>query len=484
MTSNEQISNFVYGKVPPQAIPLEEAVIGAILIDKDAFEVIADILPPDAFYLDSHKVIFKAVKTLFLKHQPVDVLTVVEQLKVMGSLDAIGGAYYLVDLSNKVSSSANIEYHARLISQKYIQRELIRVSNKAVEAAYEDVEDVFELVDQTSNNLKQLESPFSVQNTKSGDTLAQEELARFNAIKNGGTPLFAETGLTDFDRFRLLQPTMSVVIAARPGMGKTSLVLCIASHIAIKSKKPVAIFSLEMSSEQLIVRLISVLSGIKLEKLKDFNLDENELKLYYQALDDITDSKLIIDDTPAISVDALDRNVRAIKKKYPDLDGIIIDYMQLMDGGDHKGNRENEVGAISRGIKAIAKRHRIWTLPLSQLSRAVETRGGSKRPMLSDLRDSGSVEQDADAVAFIYRPEYYGILEDENGVSTKGLAEIIIAKNRHGATDTAKLTFHAELTNFTNWESSLSFPVGNVNAVPPLSRVVVEEKVWEVDLPF
>lgn len=483
----QDLSTFVYGKVPPQAIPLEEAVLGAVLIDKDAVEVIADILPPEAFYLDAHQAIFKAVKALFLKQQPVDLLTVTEQLKVMGNLEAVGGPYALVELTNKVASSANIEYHARLISQKFIQRELIRVGHWSADAAYQDVEDVFDLVDQASVMLKQLESPFSVQNSKSGDDLAQDELARFDAIKAGGAvALYTETGLAALDKLKLLRPGRSIVLAARPGMGKTSLVLCIAEFIGVKSKKPVAIFSLEMSSEELTVRLISVLTGIPTQRFDNFSdFTEAELKLYYQALSDITDSKLIIDDTPAISVEDLDRNVRAIKRKHPDLEGVIIDYLQLMKGGrEHKGNRENEVGEISRGVKAIAKRHKIWTLPLSQLSRAVEVRGGSKRPMLSDLRDSGAVEQDADAVAFIYRPEYYGIVEDEQGVSTKGLAEIIIAKNRHGATDTVNLTFHPELTSFTDWESSNSFPVGNLAAAVPL---VVVKKVWEDkddDLPF
>lgn len=481
----EDLSTFVYGKVPPQAIPLEEAVLGAVLIDKDAVEVIADILPPEAFYLDAHKLIFQAVKNLFLKQQPVDLLTVTEQLKVMGKLKEIGGAYYLVEMTNKVASSANIEYHARLISQKYIQRELIRVGNQAINAAYQDVEDVFELVDQASNSLKQLESPFTAQNSKSGDTLAQDELARFDAIKIGGVAtLFTETGLAGLDKYRILRPTRNVVLAARPGMGKTALVLCIASYISVKSKKPVAIFSLEMSSEELIVRLISELTGIPSDRLDDFeNISEEELKLYYQALSDITDSGLIIDDTPAISIEDLDRRVRALKKKHPDLDGVIIDYLQLMSGSkSNKGNREGEIGEISRGIKAVAKRYKIWTLPLSQLSRAVEIRGGVKRPQLSDLRDSGSVEQDADMVAFIYRPEYYDIVEDEDGRSTNGLAEIIIAKNRHGPTGTVKLLFTKELTRFSNWEQSNSFP----SSTPASLAKIEVRKVWEEDgdLPF
>ena len=481
----EDLSTFVYGKVPPQAIPLEEAVLGAVLIDKDAVEVIADILPPEAFYLDAHKLIFQAVKNLFLKQQPVDLLTVTEQLKVMGKLEEIGGPYHLVELTNKVASSANIEFHARLISQKYIQRELIRVGNEAINAAYQDVEDVFELVDQASNSLKQLESPFTAQNSKSGDALAQDELARFDAIKIGGSVvLHTETGLIDLDKLKLLRPGRSVVLAARPAMGKTSLVLCIASYIAVKSKKPVVVFSLEMSSEELTLRLISVLTGIPTQRFDSFDdFTEGELKLYYQALSDITDSKLIIDDTPAISVDDLDRNVRAIKKKHPNLEGIIIDYLQLMKGNkEHRGNRETEVGEISRGVKAIAKRHKIWTLPLSQLSRAVEVRGGSKRPQLSDLRDSGAVEQDADAVVFIYRPEYYGIIEDEDGRSVKGLAEIIVSKNRHGAQDTVKLQFTPELTLFSNWEQSNSFP----SSTPASLAKIEVRKVWEEDgdVPF
>lgn len=447
------LSNFVFGKVPPQATALEEAVLGALMLDKDAITVVIETLQPPSFYSEGHQHIFEAMVKLFEKSQPIDLLTVTEQLRTMGKLEKAGGPYYLVELTNRVASAANLEYHARIVAQKYIQRELIGVSTKIIKDAFEDTTDVFDLLDNAEQSLfsiteQNLSRSYVSMGSVLGDVLKEVETASKQGEGLTGIP----TGFTDLDRLTSgWQPSDMVIVAARPGMGKTSFTLALAKNAA-DFGHGVAIFSLEMSAVQLVKRLISLETDLPGEKLKKGNLEQYEWQQLNSAVEKLGDTPIFIDDTPGINVFELRAKCRRLKMQH-DIKMIVIDYLQLMSGGgssSKNGNREQEISAISRALKGLAKELHVPVIALSQLSRAVETRGGTKRPQLSDLRESGAIEQDADMVTFIYRPEYYQILEDEEGNSLKGVAEYIVAKHRNGALDTVKLRFVPETAKFTN----------------------------------
>lgn len=449
-----EIPSHLYGKVQPQALPLEEAILGAIMLDKDALPVVLDIINSESFYSDGHQEIYKAMLRLFEKTQPVDLLTVTEELKKAGVLDKVGGPYYLVELTNRVASAANIEYHARIVSQKHIQRELIRVSTKVIKDAFEDTTDVFSLLDEAEQGLfnitqQNLSRSYESMGTLTSRALKQlEDLSKKDSAGLTGVP----TGFTDLDRLTSgWQPSDLIIIAARPGMGKTSFTLALARNAAVDFNKGVALFSLEMSNIQLVQRLISMEAEISGSKLRSGQLEDYEWQQLQSAIEKMSEVPIYIDDTPGINIFELRAKCRRMKMQH-DIQMIVIDYLQLMSGGPEsgKGNREQEISGISRSLKALAKELSVPVIALSQLSRAVETRGGNKRPMLSDLRESGAIEQDADIVSFIYRPEYYSILEDEEGNSLKGIGEIIIAKHRNGALDTVKLKFTDRFAKFTN----------------------------------
>jgi|APTNR8051073442_1049403.scaffolds.fasta_scaffold01793_10 replicative DNA helicase len=450
---NEDLSSYAFGKVPPQSVPLEEAVLGAIMLDKEALPQVLDILQPESFYLDAHQLIYRAMQSLFERSKPIDLLTVMEQLKLQGELDAIGGAVYLAELTNKVASAANIEYHARILSQKHIQRELIRVSTKTIKDAFEDTTDVFELLDESEQSLFSIAQKNMGRRIDSMSTLASQVLKQLEELKDNKEGLTGvPTGFTEFDRLTSgLQRSDLFIVAARPGMGKTAWTLSLARNTAVTFKKAVAIFSLEMSSLQLAQRVISIDAEIQGQKMRNGRLEPHEMVQLVAAVERVADAPIFIDDTPGINIFELRAKCRRLKLQH-DIQLVIIDYLQLMSGGsdNQKGNREQEVSAISRALKGMAKELQVPVIALSQLSRAVEVRGGNKRPQLSDLRESGSIEQDADMVAFIYRPEYYQILEDEEGQSTKGVAEFIVAKNRHGAIKTVRLRFTDEFARFSD----------------------------------
>ncbi len=449
-TTNE-LSSYVFGKVQPQALPLEEAVLGAIMLDKDALTVVLDILQPDSFYSEAHQAIYKAMLRLFEKSQPVDLLTVTESLKKAGDIDKIGGPFYLVDLTNKVASAANIEYHARIISQKHIQRELIRSSTSIIKDAYEDTTDVFELLDKAETELFSITQNNLSRGFESMGALAsrlEKQLEELAKKKDGLTGV--PSGFTDLDRLTSgWQPSDLIIMAARPGMGKTSLTLAIARNAALEFGKPVAFFSLEMSNLQLVQRLVSLEAEIEGSKMRTGQLEDYEWQQLQSAIEKMSEAPIYIDDTPGLNIFELRAKCRRLKMQHG-IEMVIIDYLQLMSGGgdNNRGNREQEISAISRALKGLAKELQVPVIALSQLSRAVETRGGTKRPQLSDLRESGAIEQDADIVSFIYRPEYYSILEDEEGQSLKGLAEVIVAKHRNGALDTVKLKFVDKYAKF------------------------------------
>lgn len=452
----DELSNYVFGKVQPQAPLLEEAVLGALMLDKDALTVVLDILRADSFYKDAHQAIYRAMLRLFEKSQPIDLLTVMEELKKSGDLEMAGGPSYLADLTNKVASAANIEYHSRIIAQKYIQRELIKVSTKIIKDAYEDSTDVFDLLDDAEQGLFAIAQQNMSRGYQSMGALSTQLLKQLEELKERDDGLTGiPSGFTDLDRLTSgWQRSDLIILAARPGMGKTAFALSLAKNAAVEFKKPVAIFSLEMSNLQLATRIISMQAEISGEKLRSGQLEAYEVQQLQSAIEAISDAQIFIDDTPGINIFELRAKCRRMKMQH-DIQMIIIDYLQLMSAGkdNNKGNREQEISSISRALKGLAKELSVPVISLSQLSRAVETRGGSKRPQLSDLRESGAIEQDADIVSFIYRPEYYQILEDEEGQSLKNVAEIIIAKHRNGALDTVKLNFTAEFARFSDLEN-------------------------------
>ncbi len=446
-----------HGRVPPQASDLEEAVLGAMMLEQDALTNIIDILKPGVFYNESHQKIFSVISFLFQESKPVDILTVTSELQKRGELELVGGAYYISQLTNRIASAANSEYHARIIIEKYIQRELIRISSDIIKESYEDSQDVFDILDKAEKELfnvseTNLRRSFSDMHSLIRDSIKQIEGAKDKDGHITGVP----TGFSDLDRVTAgWQPADLVVLAARPGMGKTAFVLSLARNVAVQFQRPTAIFSLEMTGIQLVTRLIASETEIPAEKLKRGQLTEGEWKQLNERISELTNAPLYIDDTPALTIFELRAKCRRLKAQH-DIQLVVIDYLQLMSGtADNKGNREQEISNISRSLKSLGKELNVPIIALSQLSRAVETRGGNKRPILSDLRESGAIEQDADMVLFIYRPEYYQIMDDGDGNSTERMAELIIAKHRNGALDTVKLSFIKEFAKFTDYE-----PVG------------------------
>jgi replicative DNA helicase len=453
---NQQI--FEIGKLPPQAVDLEEAVLGAMMLEKDALTNVIDILQPKSFYKESNGRIFGAIQILFNNSEPVDILTVTNQLKKTGELDIVGGAYYITSLTNRVASAANAEFHARIISQKYIQRELIRISTETIRNAYEDTTDVFDLLDAAESSLysvveTNIRKNYDKMSSLIGQAIKQIEVARNQ--KTGVTGV--ESGFTELDRYTSgWQNSDLIIIAARPAMGKTALVLSLGRNAAVDFGKPIAVFSLEMSSIQLVSRLIASESELSTEKLRKGQLEDHEFEQLNAKIGKLAEAPIFIDDTPALSIFELRAKARRLHQQHG-IRMIIVDYLQLMTaGGDNRGNREQEISSISRSLKSIAKELNIPVIALSQLSRAVETRGGDKKPQLSDLRESGAIEQDADMVLFIHRPEYYGLEADEAGNSTQGKAEIIIAKHRNGKVGSVTLKFIDRLAKFTDDENYAS----------------------------
>jgi replicative DNA helicase len=457
------------GKVQPQAIPVEEVVLGALLIDKDALAIVMDYLRPESFYLPAHQLIYESMLELFEKTLPVDIHTVYEQLKKSGDIDKLESPHYLVELTNKVASSANVEYHARIIVQKHIQRELIRVSTEIINKSFDETKDVFDLLDEaevglfdiTQKNLNRSYQPLK-------DLVVEARKQMEKVAEDTEGPLGVASGFTALDRVTSgWQNSDLVIVAARPGMGKTSFTLALAKNAAMDYNHPVAIFSLEMSDIQLTNRLLSMDSGISSRKIKEANkLKDSDWDKLNHSIQRLSEADIFIDDTPQINIFELRAKCRRLKMQQ-DVQLIIIDYLQLMSGGsDNKsGNREQEISRISRALKAMAKELDVPVIALSQLSRQVENRP-DKRPILSDLRESGAIEQDADMVVFIYRADYYG--QAEPGEEEK--SEIDIAKHRNGATATVPLRFVKEYTRFEDWEdefegfdpSSLDGPGSNM----------------------
>lgn len=464
--SNSHLSN-LYGdalsmaKIPPKAVELEEAILGAIMIEKQALDSVVDILKPESFYVDAHQRIYRAIQFLYSNTKPVDVLTVAEQLRLNADLEMIGGAYYLAELTNKVATGANAEYHSRIVSEKYIQRELIRISTDIINDSYDDTTDVFDLLDKAEKNL------FAIAEEnlrRSGDEISssidQEIKALQKRLETKGQLTGVGSGFTNLDRLTNgWQPSDLIILAARPGMGKTSMALALARNAAVELSKPVVFFSLEMNSNQLVQRLISLEAEVRLESLRRGDLQAHEVVELTYKIDRLKQANIIIDDSPGLNIFELRAKCRRYKEKYR-IEMVMIDYLQLMSGsspdGKSGGNREQEISQISRSLKSIAKELNIPVIALSQLNRSVETRGGAKRPQLSDLRESGAIEQDADMVIFLYRQEYYK-MDNPQEMEPDGVSEIIVAKHRNGATGTIKTQFIKEYAKFVDMPELDSF---------------------------
>ena len=449
------IINLEKGKLPPQAIELEEVVLGAMMIDKKGVDEVIDILTAEAFYKETNQLIFEAIFKLFQKSEPIDLLTVSNQLKKDENHERVGGDFYLISLTQKVSSSAHIEFHARIILQKYIQRSLIKISNEIITDSYDESKDVFDLLDNAESKLYDVTQGNIKKSSESAQTLVIQAKNKIEAVSNKEGLSGVASGFNKIDKLTAgWQESDLVIIAARPGMGKTALSLSMASNIAINSKIPLAFFSLEMSSIQLITRMISSETGLDANKLRTGKLEKHEWEQLNVRVKNLENAPLYIDDTPSLSIfDLRAKARRLVSQKGVKI--IIVDYLQLMTAGANikTGNREQEISTISRNLKALAKELKIPVIALSQLSRMVEGRT-SKRPLLSDLRESGAIEQDADIVSFIYRPEYYKIdqWDDNERSSTEGEAEFIVSKHRNGGLGNIRLRFISQLAKFEDIE--------------------------------
>ena len=436
-----------YGRIQPQAPELEEAVLGALMIEKDAYSLVSEILRPESFYEHRHQLIYSAITDLAVNQKPVDILTVKEQPTKRGELEEVGGPFYITQLSSKVASSAHIEYHARIIAQKALARELITFTSNIQSKAFDETLDVDDLMQEAEGKLFEI----SQQNMKKDYTqinpviaeaydLIQKAAARTDGLSG------LESGYTKLDKMTSgWQKSDLIIIAARPAMGKTAFVLSMAKNIAVNFRNPVALFSLEMSNVQLVNRLISNVCEIPSEKIKSGQLADYEWQQLDYKLRDLLDAPLYVDDTPSLSVFELRTKARRLVREHG-VKIIIIDYLQLMSGSGKSDSRQQEISDISRSLKALARELSVPVIALSQLSRSVESRQ-VKRPMLSDLRESGSIEQDADIVMFLYRDAYYN-----KESQTPNISECIVAKNRHGETGTIQLVWDGQFTRFSNAE--------------------------------
>ena len=426
--------NMEIGQIPPQAIDFEEAVLGGIMLESDCFIEICDILTPDSFYKDSHQKIYNAIRSVYKDNNPIDLLSISEKLRLNKQLDDIGGYVYLSNLTAKIGSASHIEFHSRVIQQKYIQRELIRVSSEIQKAAYGEIEDVEELLNFAESQIFNITQGNLKKEPKHIGEIGKEQLRLLEEIgKSDKEFVGIPTGLPSLDRVLMgLQNKKLIILAARPAMGKTTMVISIARSIALEAQKNVAIFSLEMGADEIWSKFESDLTAITYAKITSGKLDDDGWMLIENGQHMLEKSNIYIDDTAGIGLFELRAKSRRLKLKHS-IDIIFIDYLQLMSGDSVSGNREQELSVISRGLKKLSKDLDLPIVALSQLNRAVENRP-DKKPQLSDLRESGAIEQDADIVAFIHRPEYYGFTTYDDNESTINKVDILIRKHRGGET--------------------------------------------------
>ena len=456
------------GKLPPQAQELEDSVLGAILIEKDAYGTVADLLRPEVFYKDQNRLVYEAIRALASKDEPIDSMTVCEKLRSQGTLEQAGGVVYVADLTRRVASTAHLRYHAQIVAQKATARDLIAMAARIEEKGFDETQDIEELMQEAEAGIFEISQRSQKRDVTQIDPVIEEAFRRMEkAAKNDGSISGIPSGFHDLDKITSGWQTPDlIIIAARPAMGKTAFVLSMAKNMAIDRSIPIAVFSLEMSNVQLVNRLIMNVCEIEGEKIKTGKMNKEDTKRLNTKINIMKGKPLYMDDTPSLSVFELRSKARKLVREHG-VRMIIIDYLQLMNAqGSSFGSREQEVSIISRSLKALAKELDIPIIALSQLNRGVESRQGieGKTPQLSDLRESGAIEQDADMVCFIHRPEYYHIYsDDKSGKDLRGLAQIIIAKHRNGATDSIWLRFRGKYAKFQNEEEAV-----DENELPPM----------------
>lgn len=445
--------NVVIGRVPPQDVELENCVLGALMLEADSIVSVVDILYPEVFYNRANRLVYTAILDLFKKNSPIDIKTVINQLSKNGKLEEVGGAYYVQSLTDRVVSAANIEYHTILITEYAIKRELISIATAIEKRAYDNTIEVSKLLDDAESKLFSIASENLKRNYYDIKTLLAKEIVEIKKRRENKSGI---TGVpSGFPALDFLtagwQKSDLIIVAARPGMGKTAFMLSILRNAAIENRIPVAFFSLEMSSSQLVTRLMSSEAEVRSGQFRKGQLDDEAIKKIVAKTERLSSAPIFIDDTPALSMFELRTKCRKLKLQH-NVQLIIVDYLQLLTSDSRKTtfNREQEIAYISRSLKSLAKELDVPIITPSQLSRAVEVRGGDKRPVLSDLRESGAIEQDADIVMFLYRPEYYGITEDEFGNDNKGLTQVIISKHRNGPLETVVIKFVGEYVKFVN----------------------------------
>ena len=456
------------GRVPPQAIEVEEAVLGSMLIEHEAATIALQMLKADDFYKPANRHIFDVLQDLFERDNPLDLLTVESELRDRSLLEACGGPGYLAELTRSVSSAANVEYHAQIIAEKAIKRNLILSCTDIIKESYDSTTDPFDVLDKAEQALFDLANAKSRSSAKAIGDILKDTLSYLEDMRGKPSGVTGVPTELDIDKMTAgWQPGDLIIIAARPSMGKTAFVLTSARNAALhpdpNMQQNVAIFSLEMSNQSLVQRLLTMEARINAQSARSGQLEDDEFKRLIDAAGRLFTANIFIDDTPGLSIMELRTKCRRLKNEH-DIGLVVVDYLQLMTatGMDRTSNREQEIATISRGLKALAKELDVPVVALSQLSRAVEQRGGDKRPQLSDLRESGSIEQDADVVCFLYRPEYYGIKATPEGQSTEGLAEIIIGKQRNGPTGAVPLYFVKNYARFENLTSAQPSPFEGV----------------------
>lgn len=455
------------GRMQPRDKDLEEAVLGALMLEKDAYTTVCDILKPESFYEPANQKIYEAIQQLGALQQPIDMLTVTERLRHNGTLEEVGGAVYVTELTTRVASGAHIEYHARIVAQKYLARELISFASAIEAKAFDESNDVDDLLQEAEGKLFEISQHNVKKDVTQIDPVIGQAIEQIQAAANRTSGLSGlESGYHALDKLTSgWQNSDLIIIAARPAMGKTAFVLSMAKNMAVNYNTPVAIFSLEMSNLQLVNRLISNACELEGEKIKSGRLQPTEWDKLMSRVKHLYSAPLYIDDTPSLSVFELRTKARRLVREH-NVKFIIIDYLQLMNASGMKfGSREQEVSMISRSLKQLAKELNIPIVALSQLNRSVESRTDGKRPQLSDLRESGAIEQDADIVCFIHRPEYYlRSDQDANGNDIRGLAEFIVAKHRSGSVDDVKLRFVARYARFENWDDNANYTSATVGS--------------------
>lgn len=458
------------GRIPPRDLELEEAVLGALMLEKDAYTAVCDLLKPDCFYEPANRLVYEAVQHLGAAQKPIDMLTVTEQLRLDGTLADVGGPVFVSELTSRVLSGANVEYHARIVAQKYLARELISFAGEIEKKAYDESNDVDDLLQEAEGRLFEITQRNVKKDVTQIDPVIAQAISQIQASANRASGLSGlESGFHELDKLTSgWQSSDLIIIAARPAMGKTAFVLSMAKNMSVNYNIPVAIFSLEMSNLQLVNRLISNVCELSGEKIKSGQLSSMEWDQLMARVKSLLGAKLFIDDTPSLSIFELRTKARRLVREHQ-VRFIIIDYLQLMNAsGMRFGSREQEVSMISRSLKQLAKELNIPIVALSQLNRSVESRGDSKegkRPQLSDLRESGAIEQDADIVCFIHRPEYYlRSSTDAEGNDIQGLAEFIVAKHRSGRVDDVKMRFRKEFARFENWEKTPEMTLTSVGS--------------------